>query len=166
MKELFESLGIVPIQILVHMVGFLALVVLLQKLLYQPISNILGQRREAIRRDRDEAARHRADMERQAADLEERLSHIEAEVRDRMQAAEREAQKFREEQLEIARAEREKIVEAGLAELRREREKALVEIRNLVADLSILAAGKIIEEELDVAAHRAMIDDLVEHGVR
>jgi len=166
MKELFDSLGIQPIQVLSNMVGFLLLVALLRKFLYQPIGNILEQRRESIRRDREEAARYRLEMERKAAELEERLSHLETEVRDRMQAAERDAQIIREELLAAARAEREKIVEAGLAELRREREKALVEIRNLVADLSILAAGKIIEQELDVAAHRAMIDDIVEHGVR
>ncbi|NUP98301.1 MAG: F0F1 ATP synthase subunit B [Armatimonadetes bacterium] len=164
--EVLESLGIAPIQILIQMVGFALLFLLLRKLLYQPIGSILERRREQIRTDRQEAERHRADMERRAGELEQRLSQIETEVRDRMQSAERESQKAREELLTLARAERDKIVEAGLAELRREREKTLVEIRNLVADLAVLAAGKIVEQELDVQAHRAMIDDIVEHGVR
>ena len=163
---MFETLGIAPPQILINIIGFLILFGFLRKVLYGPITSMLEQRQAQIRRDRDEAEQYRSEMERRNTELETRLSQIEAEVRDRMQAAERDAQKLREELLATARTEREKIVEAGLSELRREREKALVEIRNLVADLSILAAGKIIERELDVAAHRQMIDDIVEHGVQ
>lgn len=164
--DVLKSLGIQPVQIVLHMVGFLLLLAFLRRFLYEPVGNILAQRRAQVLRDRAEAEQHRAEMERRATELEQRLNQIEGEVRDRMQAAEREARRLREEMLEAARAEREKVVQAGLNELRREREKALVEIRNLVADLSILAAGKIIEQELDLKAHRAMIDDIVEHGVR
>lgn len=166
MKELFDSLGIAPPQILIHIVGFAILVAFLKKVLYQPIGKILAQRQDTIRRDRHDAAQFRDEMKRRSGELEERLAHLETEVRDRIQAAEREAQRVREELLDQARGERDRIVEAGLAELRREREKALVEIRNLVADLAIKAAGNIIERELDLTAHRAMIDDIVEHGVR
>lgn len=166
MSELFSSLGIAPVQIALHAVGFLVLFALLRKFMFGPVQSMLEARRQQIAHDRAEAARQRTESERRSAELAERLDNLEAEVRDRMQAAEREAQRVRELLLEEARAEREKIVEAGLTELRREREKLLVEIRNTVADLAILAAGRIVESELDVDAHRAMIDDIVEHGVR
>lgn len=164
--EVLKSLGIQPVQMVLNAVAFLLLLAFLRKFLFGPVGKILADRREQVLRDRQEAEQYRADMERRNAELEHRLSQIEAEVRDRMQVAEREARKLREEMLAEAREEREKVVAAGLSELRREREKALVEIRNLVADLSILAAGRIIEQELDLKAHRAMIDDIVEHGVR
>lgn len=164
--SVLESLGITLPQIIIQMIGFLILLWLLSKFLYKPVLSMLELRREQIRTDREEAERHRVEMERRSAELETRLSQLETEVRDRMQAAEREAARLREEMLTAARQERERLVEAGVAELRREREKALVEIRNMVADLAILAAGKVIEEELDLDAHRAMIDDIVEHGVQ
>lgn len=166
MQEFFASLGIAPVQILINMVGFLLLLWLLGAFLFKPVGAMLEQRQETIAKDRAEAASYRAEMERRNTELEQRLDSIEAEVRDRMQAAERDAQAAREVLLTEARAEREKILDAGIAELRREREKALVEIRNLVADLAIVAAGKVIEAELDIDAHRAMVDDIVEHGVR
>ncbi len=166
MSEVLASLGIVPVQILLNIVGFLVLLALLRKFMFGPISTMLTARREQIAHDRQEAARLRAESEGRLAELSSRLDNIEAEVRDRMQAAEREAQAVREELLTEARADREKILDSGLAELRREREKLLVEIRDMVADLAIVAAGKIVEAELDVDAHRAMIDDIVEHGVR
>lgn len=164
--EVFESLGIAAPQILIQIIGFALLFWLLSKFLYAPIVSMLEQRRAQILKDQEEAAEHRRTMEARSGELERRLSQIEAEVRDRMQAAERDAQKTREELLSQARTERDKIIDAGIAELRREREKALVEIRNLVADLAVTAAGKIIEEELDLDAHRAMVDDIVEHGVQ
>lgn len=166
MNEIFASLGIAPIQIVINAVGFLVLLFLLNKFLFGPVGTILEQRRERIVSDRAEAERFRSEMERRNRELEQRLGNIEAEVRDRMQRAEREAQTFREQQLEEARRERERIVEAGIAELRREREKMLVEIRDLVADLATVAASKIIETELDLDAHRKMVDDIVEHGVQ
>ncbi len=163
---MLESLGIALPQILINIVGFLLLFGLLSKFLYQPIQNVLEERRQRVHQDLEAAARHRLDMEQRQRELEERLSQIESEVRDRMQAAEREAQQVRAQMLAEATGERERVVEAGLAELRREREKAMVEIRDLVADLAITAAAKIIEQELDLEAHRAMIDDIVEHGVQ
>lgn len=164
--NILESLGISAPVILINIIAFLVLYALLRKVLYTPIGSVLEQRRERIARDRDEAAALRAEMTSKNAALEQRLAGLEAEVRDRMQAAEREATKVREEMLAAARTEREKIVAAGSAELAREREKLLVELRNVVADLAMSAAGKIVERELDLDAHRAMIDDIVEHGVK
>lgn len=166
MNEIFASLGIHPVQILMNMVGFAVLFWLLRKFLFAPIGNMLEARNLQIQNDLEQAEQHRRQMAAAQGELEQRLANIETEVRNRIQAAEREAQRLREQLLAEAREERERIVEAGVAELRREREKALVEIRNLVADLSMLAAGKIVEAQLDVEAHRAMIDDIVEHGVR
>ena len=163
---MLESLGIAPPQILINIVGFVVLFGLLSKFLYQPIQNVLEERRLRIHEDQEAAARHRVEMEQRQRELEERLSQIESEVRDRMQAAEKEAQQVRSQLLSEAAGERERIIESGLSELRREREKAMVEIRNLVAELAVTAAAKIIESELDLEAHRAMIDDIVEHGVQ
>lgn len=166
MDQIFAMLGIHPIQILINAVGFLVLYWLLSKFLFKPVESMLETRREQIRGDLEAAAAEREAMSRQHAELERRLATLETEVRDRIQAAEREAQALREQLLLEARAERERILQAGLAELAREREKALVEIRDLVADLAMLAAGKVVEAELDLDAHRAMIDDIVEHGVK
>lgn len=163
---MLESLGIAGPQILINIVGFLLLFALLSKFLYQPIQNVLEERRHQVQQDLDAAAKHRSEMEQRQRELDDRLSQIESEVRDRMQAAEKEAQQVRTQMLSEAATERERVIESGLSELRREREKAMVEIRDLVADLAVTAAAKIIEQELDLDAHRAMIDDIVEHGVQ
>jgi len=163
---MLQTLGIHPSQLLINIVSFLILFFLLKKVLFAPINRVLEDRAERIKQDRDEAMRLRDEAAASQAMLEQRLANIEAEARDRMQAAERDARAVREQLLEEARGERDKVVQAGIAELRREREKLLTEVRDLVADLSMAAAAKIIEREMDVNAHRALIDDIVEHGVK
>jgi F-type H+-transporting ATPase subunit b len=161
-----ESLGIVPAQILINIIGFLVVYWLLRFLLYGPITRALEDRAGRIKTDRDEAARLREDMVARNATLEQRLAGIETEARDRIAAAEREARALREQLLAEARAERGQVVAAGLADLAKEREKLLTEVRDLVADLAVAAAAKIVERELDVEGHRALIDEIVEHHVR
>ena len=163
---MLQTLGIHPSQLLINIVSFLILFFLLKKVLFAPITGVLEDRAERIKADRDEAMRLRDEAAASQAMLDQRLGNIEAEARDRMQAAERDARAVREQLLEEARAERDKVVQAGIGELRREREKLLTELRDLVADLSMAAAAKIIERELDTDAHRALIDDIVEHGVK
>lgn len=163
---MLETLGIHPSQLVINIISFLVLFFLLKKVLFAPINGVLEDRAERIKADRDEAERLRDAAAASGAQLEQRLTNIEAEARDRIQAAERDARAVREQLLEEARAERDKVVQAGIAELRREREKLLVEVRDLVADLSMSAAAKIVERELDINAHRALIDDIVEHGVK
>ena len=163
---MLEMLGFHPSQLIIQIVAFACLYFLLKKVLYGAIVRVLDERAQRIGADRDEAAALRAAAATTQAELEQRLGNIESEARDRMQVAEREARAAREQMLAEARAEREKLVAAGIADLRREREKLLTELRDLVADLSMAAAAKIVERELDVNAHRALIDDIVDHGVK
>lgn len=163
--EVLTDLGLAGPAVLLHAVAFVLLYLVLRKVLFGPVGSLLEERRRQIVTDRQEAEALRADMERRSGELQRRLDNIEAEARDRMHAAEREARAAREQLVDEARSEQKRIIENGLSELRREREKALADIRNLVADLAIVAASKVIEREMDVEAHRAMIDDLVEHGV-
>jgi F-type H+-transporting ATPase subunit b len=166
MQEVFSSLGITPPQIVSNILAFAVLVWLLRKFLFTPISNVLELRADRVKADRDEASRLRRVAAQQQSELERRLAGIESEARDRIQAAEREAATVREDLLAAARGERDRIIAAGHNELRREREKLLTELRDVVADLAMAAAAKVIERELDVKAHRAIIDDIVEHGVK
>jgi F-type H+-transporting ATPase subunit b len=146
---------------MVNVFGFLLLWLLLAKFLWKPANQFLGQRQQTIRNNLDEAERQRAEMQRMREDYEQRLAGIEQEHRDRIQAAQREAQAAREELLVEARAERDRIVASGVQEIHREKEKALVEIRDQVADLAILAAAQVVGHELDEPTHRSLIDEVI-----
>lgn len=161
-----EHLGINPRDLLIQMGGFLVLLWLLRQYLFDPISKILEERGTRIKQKMDEAERHSLEMKTMRDEYEQRIAKIETEARDRIQAAMKEAQAAKEEMLDTARTEAEKLIARGKSEAYREKQKALVEMRDQIADLAIQAASRVVEKNLDEAAHRELIDDIIEHGVR
>jgi F-type H+-transporting ATPase subunit b len=100
-------------------------------------------------------------MEQLRTDYERRLAGIEAEARQKIQTAIKEAQSVRDEIIADSRGRAEGILQRGQEELLREREKTLVALRQEVADLVIGASSRLIERSLDDAAHRKLVDDFI-----
>src|SRR5262249_28969159 len=142
------SLGISLKFIALSAIGFLLLFLILKKFAFGPIYGMLEQRQENIRGNLDEAQARRDEMVRLQHEYEERLAKIEDEARDKIQAAVRDAQTARDEILARAHADAEAIVQRGNEEVTRERERAMLEMRNQIADLAVSAAGKVIKQSL------------------
>ncbi len=60
-----------------------------------------------------------------------------------------------------ARQEAEALITRARSEIHRERDEAIDEVRKEVADLTILAAEKVIDHSLDKKAHRQLIDKVL-----
>jgi F-type H+-transporting ATPase subunit b len=101
-------------------------------------------------------------MERMRDEYEQRITNIEAEARERIQVAVREAHVARDDLLAQARAQAEQMLERARLEVGHEKEKAMQEIRDLVADLATGAAARILNKELDAQSHRQLIDDVID----
>lgn len=160
-QGLFQQLNIKPDELLIQAVGFIILAFMLTKFLIRPINNLLEERTNTIQGKLDDAEKARQEMISMRGEYEQRINNIETEARERIQEATKEAHAARDLLLAEAREQSEKLIERGKEEIQREKDKALVEIRDQVADLAILAAGQIIEKSLDDAAHRALIDDIL-----
>ncbi len=159
---LLQQLGIEPKALLIQIAGFVLLYLLLKRFLFGPIGNLLRQREEEIQSTFQQIEADRAAAERARAELEQRLTQIETEARERMQAVLREAQALREEILSEAHKQAETIVENGRREIEREKQKALVELREEMANLAVLAAGKILGETLDRERHRRLVEEFIQ----
>jgi F-type H+-transporting ATPase subunit b len=160
-----QQLGIDLQLLLVMTIGFVILFVILKQFAFAPVTKMFEERTNAIQHRLDDAEQKRVDMEKMRSDYEQRVARIEEEARTRIADAVKEAQAARDEMLAQAREQSERIVARGKEEIEREKNKALVEIRDQVAELAILTASKIIERELDDAAHRELIDDVIEKAI-
>ncbi|HOM70669.1 MAG TPA: F0F1 ATP synthase subunit B [Armatimonadota bacterium] len=161
METLFEELGIDPTIIVVNIIGFILLVWLLKRFLYRPITQMMDQRAEDIRSTYAAAETEKAAMEELRRDYEEQLADIEAEAHERIQAAIKEAHSIRDDIIADAREKSDAIILRGEEELAREREKAIVELREEVANLIISASSKLLERSLDDQSHRRLIDEFI-----
>jgi F-type H+-transporting ATPase subunit b len=63
-----------------------------------------------------------------------------------------------------ARREAEALIGRARAEIQRERDDAIGEVRREFADLTVLAAGKVIERSLDKEQHRELIEKVLEES--
>jgi F-type H+-transporting ATPase subunit b len=159
--SILQQLGIDPKLILVNILGFVLLLWILKKFLYGPITKMLADRAEQVRSTYEAAEAEKASMEQLRTDYERRLAGIEAEARQKIQTAIKEAQSVRDEIIADSRGRAEGILQRGQEELLREREKTLVALRQEVADLVIGASSRLIERSLDDAAHRKLVDDFI-----
>jgi F-type H+-transporting ATPase subunit b len=123
----------------------------------------------------DERANRIKDSMEQTEVIKEQAEKAEAEIAQQLEEAGRQSQavidrgvRTGEELQQKAREEAKKEGEALLArarnEIRRERDEVIDDLRREFANLTILAAGKVIDRTLDKEAHRQLIDKVLEEG--
>lgn len=153
-----DALGINLPALLVQLLAFLALILLLRRYAYRPILNVLDQRTERIRESEDRADR----IERQLAETELRNQQILDEARREAQAIVSRAREIGDGQItqarEVARQEADKQLQQSLAQLRAEEQRVKSELRGEFADLVVLAAGRVVRQELDPRKHQQLIN--------
>jgi F-type H+-transporting ATPase subunit b len=154
-------LDINPVAVLSQALAFAILVLVLAKFAIRPIGNILEARQNEVQGMLEQAAADRRAMEQTRADYEQRLANIEAEAREHISGAIKQSQAEAAAILEKARAESSAHRDRVLAEIDQERKKAIVQIRSEMADLAVIAAGKVLEREINPAVHRDLISDFI-----
>ena len=162
MAELFHQLGIDPKVMAAQVTGFILLWIVLARFLFRPVLALLRARNQDIKTMYESAEGERAKAEEFRTDYEKRLAGIEAEARGRIQVAVKEAQSAKNDILADAKSRAEDVLRRGQEELAREREKALAQLREEVVNISLAAAGKLIEESLDEARHRKLVSDFID----
>ena len=144
-----------------QIIGFVLLLVFLNRFVFKPIFAILDERKKNIQDSYDDLDRDKASMDELRRQYEQRLANIEAEARERIQAAVKEAQALRDNLMADARQQAEAITLSARNEAERERQKAFLEMRQQVVALAVAAAGKLVGESLDDARHTKLVDDFI-----
>lgn len=156
-----EGLGINLPTLVAQIVNFVILLGLLYLVAYKPIIRMFDERSRKIK-----------ESMKQTEFIKEQAAHAEEEVKNRLEDAGRQGQEL------IARAERtgeevrqglrqqaeqeaQSLLGRARTDIQQERDEAVGELRKEFADLTILAAGKVIDRSLDKKAHRQLIDKVL-----
>ncbi len=159
--NLVQQLGITLPLLLTQIVGFGILMLLLWKFAFSRIFGILDERRDNIKATYDHLDDDRRRMEETRRQYEQRLAGIEAEAREKIQAAVLEAQALRDNLVADARQQAETIVTQGRNDSERERQAAFLEMRSQIVAIAMSAAGKVVGENLTDARQTKMVDDFI-----
>ncbi len=156
-----EKLGINPQWFLSQLVNFTILLLILQRFLYKHMLNMLQQRRERIRESMDYAERVKREAERAQQDYEKKMEESRREAQAIIAQATQQAERAREDILAKAREEAKDIKAKAQEDVEYERKRVVAELRDQVADLAVLAAGRVLGRALDDKAHRQVVEDFL-----
>jgi F-type H+-transporting ATPase subunit b len=156
-----DQIGVTPALVLTQIIGFILLMLALNRFMFKPIFGILDQRQADIKATYDQLDDDRRRMEETRRQYEQRLHGIEEEAREKIQAAVKEAQNLRDNLIADANSQAESIIQQGRNESERDRQKAFLEMRSQIVALAVAAAGKVIDENLTDARQTKMVDDFI-----
>jgi F-type H+-transporting ATPase subunit b len=156
-----ETLGLNLWGFLVHVVNFIALLILLRLFLYPPILRMLDERQARIRESMERAEALRVESERAQQEVQRTLAEARGEGQRIIAQATEIAERLQRERQAAAEAEYQRILQRAQEDARREREQAFAELRDQIADLAVMAASRIIHRQLDPATQRQLVNEFL-----
>jgi len=164
MLDKLGELGISWPTLLAQIAGFVILLVVLYLFAYKPVLKMLDERSRKIKESVEEVQK-----------VKEQASQAEEEFKKKIEAASKEGQEViskamrigeeaRKRAQEEAKQEAQVLVEKARVEIQRERSEAIGELRQEFADLTIVAAEKVIGKSLDKETHRQIIDKVLDES--
>ena len=143
-------------------VNFLLFVAILARFFWRPIMDVLDRRREEIEVNLAAAERAREEAARAEAEYRQRLAAAQREAQSILERATQLAEEERQQRLEAARREAEQLLERARATIEREKEQAIAALRREVADLTLLATERVLGRALDAEDQRRLVTEAVE----
>lgn len=156
---MLDSLGINGWNLLVQLIAFIIFLWLLWRFALGPITRVIDERQARIKESMEAAQRMQTELAATAARNEEVL----VEARQQAQQIVAQSREAGEATLNRAReqanAQAEEYLARAEATLRQETRQARQQLRQEVADLAVMAAGRIVRKELDPAAQARLIEE-------
>jgi F-type H+-transporting ATPase subunit b len=162
---MLDKLGIDLPSLVAFIINFVLLLGLLTVVLYRPITRMLDQRAVKIKESLDQAELIKQESVRAEESVKAQIEAGRKEGQTLVAQASETANRIKEEAKAEARKEAEALIVKAQAEIEREREEGFNQLRREFADLSILAAEKVIGQALDKKAHEQLIDKVLDEGL-
>jgi len=158
------SLGINPATLLAQVVNVVILFGLLYLVAYKPIMRMLDERSRKIKESMDNTEYIKQQAERAEDEASKRIEVAAKEGQEAIARAMRTGEEVRQGAQQQAKQEAEALIARARSEIQRERDEAIDQLRQGFADITIQAAGKVIDRTLDKKAHRDIIDKVLKES--
>jgi len=159
-----ESLGINMPTLLAQIINVAILFGLLYLVAYRPIMRMLDERSRKIKESMEQTEYIKQQAERAEEEAAKRIETAAKEGQEAVARAMRTGEEIRQEAQQQAKQGAEVLIARARAEIQRERDEAIDQLRKEFADITILAAEKVIDRTLDKKAHREIIDKVLKES--
>ena len=143
------------------LVSFFILLILLKKVAFPPILKGMKKREETIKQQLEEAQKTKKEAENLLGDYKRQLAEARSEAQKIINEGKSLGENMRKEIVQKAQAESNQIVKRAQEEIELQKQKAILELQEKIADLSIMAATKIINKSLNTEDNRRLVEEYV-----
>jgi F-type H+-transporting ATPase subunit b len=141
------------------LVLFLIVLFFLRRFAFPQIGDFLEKRANAIRENIEASEKSREEADAILAEYRERLKEAREQADDIVTRARKASDAAIATAAAEGKAKREELVAAARKDIEGETKRALEQIRNEVADLTVLATEKVTRKSLDDADHRRLVEE-------
>lgn len=145
-----------------QLINFFVLLLILRRLLYRPVREIMEKRRAEVRKTIEEAGKVKAEAEALKEEYEKKTSEMDSLRADIIEKAEDEAEEKRGGILKKAQEEAELALEKERSKLELERKKTESALKDLVVKNSLSYATAILSDFSDENLHGRILEKLME----
>ena len=140
------------------LIAFLVILVILSKLVWPSVLEMMEKRQQKIQDDLDAAERSKIQAAEEAKSYEAKILEVHHEADAIVAKAKKEAEEVRSAVLAKAQREAADIIAKAHGAVDSERHKAMIELSSSVVDLSVEIASKIIGNDLSVEEQRKLAE--------
>ena len=140
------------------LIAFLVILVVMKKLVWPPVLEMMERRQEKIQADLDAAERAKLEAAEEAKSYEAKIFDAHHEADAIVAKAKKEAEEVRSAVLAKAQREAADIIAKAHGAVDSERHKAMIELSSSVVDLSVEIASKIIGNDLSEDEQRKLAE--------
>jgi F-type H+-transporting ATPase subunit b len=141
------------------LIAFLVTLYILGKVAFPRVQDALDKRQKAIEEAIEASERAKAEADQLLGEYRERLQEARQQAEEIVARSRRAAEEAERESLEGARHQREELLEQTRRDIEAETRRAIQEIRNEVADLTILATEKVTRRALSEEDQRTLVQE-------
>ena len=141
---------------------FLILLGILYKMGYPALLKMVEERERRIQKQLEDAEKANVEAQRLLEEHKKQIAAARTEAQDILAKAKTVSQKERETLLAKAREEYDALLARARRDIDAEKDKAILALRREAVELSIAAASRVIEANLDTDANRKLVTDFLE----
>jgi len=158
---ILEALNFNVWTFLFQIINLLIVIAILNKLLYQPVIKIMREREESIERSIADAKAAKVDSEKLLVEYQGKMDNAKQEAQEIINSASKTGEDMKQQIVSEAQEEAARTVAKAKEEIIGEKTKALAEIRNEVANLALLAAGKVVNRTINDEDQKKFVEEFV-----
>ncbi len=143
-------------------VTFVVLLMLLRAVAWKPLLGMLAEREKRIQESLDQAERARTEAQAVVEENRKAVAKARAEAQEAVSRGREAADRVAQEVRRRAEGEAEQVIERARRTIQQERDRAIEELRAQAAGLAILAAERLLEENLDDDRNRKLVDAFID----